>query len=226
MTTPKNIKLTYFDIEGAAEPVRLALILSGTDFTDERIAFADWKDLKPKTPYGAVPVLTMDGGPMKPQSMALLRLVGSEFSETLYPRDKLYDIEETIGLLEDVQKSWTPKLYLSMRPQVFGHPEGFGKTPEGQQLVKQLREQWVAEELPRFAQFLEARLEKNEWLVPGCDHPTIADCFAVPLLRSFTKGHIDHVPTTALDPYPKLVAYIQRFCALPSMAGRYTDGIH
>ena len=34
MTTPKNIKLTYFDIEGAAEPVRLALILSGTDFTD------------------------------------------------------------------------------------------------------------------------------------------------------------------------------------------------
>eukprot|EP00529_Nitzschia_sp_RCC80_P039198 CAMPEP_0113493720 /NCGR_PEP_ID=MMETSP0014_2-20120614/28737_1 /TAXON_ID=2857 /ORGANISM="Nitzschia sp." /LENGTH=56 /DNA_ID=CAMNT_0000387591 /DNA_START=118 /DNA_END=285 /DNA_ORIENTATION=+ /assembly_acc=CAM_ASM_000159 len=54
MTTPDNkkIKLTYFDIEGAGEPVRLALVMSGAEFEDDRIKFPDWGALKPKTPYG------------------------------------------------------------------------------------------------------------------------------------------------------------------------------
>jgi hypothetical protein len=35
-------KLTYFNIAGAAEKVRLAFVLAGIEFEDHRIAFDEW----------------------------------------------------------------------------------------------------------------------------------------------------------------------------------------
>jgi glutathione S-transferase len=222
-----SIKLTYFDIEGRAEPVRLALLLSGTEFEDERIQFKDWADLKPKTPYGKVPVLQIDNGPYKTQSGAMLRWVGSTYSSTLYPPSSLYDIEEALGLLHDMQDSWGPNLYIAMRPQTYGYPEGYSQTQEGKNLVKSMRESWVANELPKWIQYLEKMMDSHggKWLA-SADDPTIADCVAVPLLRNFSRGFIDYVPADTLKPYPKICDYIQRFCALEPIQGRYTDGIH
>jgi glutathione S-transferase len=80
-----KIKLTYFDIEGAAEPTRLALALAGQEYEDVRVKFPDWKELKPKTPYGQLPIVTIDDGPMRTQSGAMLRWVGATLSKTLYP---------------------------------------------------------------------------------------------------------------------------------------------
>ena len=68
-----SIKLTYFNIEAAAEPTRLALALAGQKYEDDRIEFKDWPTLKPKTPYGALPLMVIDNGPVKTQSMAMLR---------------------------------------------------------------------------------------------------------------------------------------------------------
>jgi len=70
-------------------------------------------------------------------------------------------------------------------------------------------------------------LEKSgeKWLVEGLDDPTIADCYAVSFLRSFTKGHIDYVDTDCLSESPKIVDYIKRFCALPQINGWYKDGL-
>ena len=75
MATPK-IKFTYFDIEGAGEQARLALVLSKTPFEDHRIQFSEWGELKPKTPDGQVPLLTVDDGPVRTQSRAIVRWVG------------------------------------------------------------------------------------------------------------------------------------------------------
>jgi len=110
------IKLTYFNIEGAAEPLRLALKVSGTDFEDDRIAFKDWKELKTKMPYGQLPVMVIDGGRTMTQSMAMLRYIGSKYSTTLYPSEKMYEIEEAMGVVDDAKRSWTPCLYLGMAP--------------------------------------------------------------------------------------------------------------
>jgi len=52
MSSYPKIKLTYFDIEGVAEPIRLALVLSGIPFEDHRIKFDEWPAMKPTTPYG------------------------------------------------------------------------------------------------------------------------------------------------------------------------------
>lgn len=225
----KSIKFTYFNIEGAGEPVRLALALAGQEYEDERINFPDWKDLKPKTPYGALPLMVIDGGPAKTQSMAMLRWVGAECSKTLYPQDKLYDIEEALGVVEDLVKAWGPNMYMGMMPQKFGYPEGYNQTDEGKAKIKTMREEWIKKELPDYLGRIEGLLDKaadsGGWLVPGTAEPTIADCFAVAQLRSFSRGHMDHVATKSLETHPKVVAYCKKFCALPQIAGRYDNGI-
>ena len=223
-----SIKLTYFDIEGRAEPVRLALVLSGTEFEDERIPFDKWPELKPTTPHGTLPVMTIDNGPMRTESCAMLRWVGATFGgdKELYPADKLMDIEEAIGLVDDMMQSWMPNLYLGMRPSKYGYPEDFAKTEAGQEKIAAMRKKWIAEELPKWMGFITDMLNKNggKWLVKG-ENPTIADCMLVPILRNFTKGHVDYVSIHCLNSYPAIEAYVERFCALPGVKGRYTTGL-
>ena len=222
-----KIKLTYFNIEGAAEPTRLALAVAGQEYEDERINFPDWKDLKPKTPYGNLPLMVIDDGPVKTQSMAMLRWVGATCSKTLYPQDKLYEIEEAMGVLDDLVKAWAPNMYMGMMPQKYGYPEGYNQTDEGKDKIKSMRQAFVKNELPTYLGRIEGLLDKSggDWLVAGTTEPTIADCYAVAQLRSFTKGHVDHVDTKCLETHPKVVAYCKRFCDLPQIKGRYENGI-
>jgi glutathione S-transferase len=222
---PPKIKLSYFDIEGAAEPIRLALVLAGIDFEDDRIKFPEWAALKPTTPYGQLPLMTIDDGPVRTQSGAMLRYVGG-LSNTLYPKDKVFDIEEAMGVCDDMDKSWQPCFYMGMRPTIYGQTEGFQNTDEGKALVQSMREKFVQEDLPKHLTHLTALLERNngQWLA-STEGPTIVDCKAIVTLRSWTRGHVDHVPTNCLETHPKIVEYIQRFCALDPIKGRYTSGV-
>lgn len=44
---PSSIKLTYFDIPGPAEAVRLVFYVAGIDFEDKRISRKEFALLKP-----------------------------------------------------------------------------------------------------------------------------------------------------------------------------------
>jgi len=224
---PSSIKLKYFDFEGVAEPTRLALTLAGVEFEDVRVKFPEWKDMKATTPYGQLPLLEVDGGEARTQSGAMLRWAGGLNPEKgLYPSDKLYEIEEAIGLVQDMQKSWSPFIYIAMAPTRLGHPEGFGQSDADKATIAELRKKWIDKNLPTYLGYIADMIDKHggKWI--AADGPTIADCFCVPALRSFTKGHIDHVDPNCLDINPKIVDYIKRFCALPEIKGRYTDGIN
>jgi hypothetical protein len=48
---PKNIKLTYFDIKGVAESIRLAFTVGGIQFEDERLTREQFTALKPTLPF-------------------------------------------------------------------------------------------------------------------------------------------------------------------------------
>jgi len=228
MSLPSKIKLTYFDIEGAAEKCRLAFALAGIPFEDERVGFQTWTEVKPKTPYGQLPLLQIEDGEVKTQSDAILRYAASiDPTGSLYPQDKLFEIEECLGLIADLQNSWSPKIYVSMKPKAYGYAEGFSKTEDGKALVENMRKEWVDKDLPVFLSYIETKLVKNGGaFLCGGDKPTIVDCCLVPLLRGFTKGHIDHVDTECIRKNsPKLAEYVERFCALPSIKGRYTSGL-
>merc|ERR1711973_821834 len=68
------VKLTYFDLEGRGELIRLLLHAGNIDFEDFRFGFGDWPKHKPNTPFGSVPVLHWDGEEMA-QTMAIVRFV-------------------------------------------------------------------------------------------------------------------------------------------------------
>ena len=227
MTAPK-IKLTYFDIEGVAEPIRLAFAFAGVEFEDDRIKFPQWQELKPKTPHGTLPIMTIDDGPVIVQSGAMLRYAASlDQTGSLYPTDKMLEVEQAIGILGDFSRAWQPNLYIGMRPQNYGYPEDYSKTEEGQAKIKEMRQNFVENELPKWLGYLADMLEKNGGtFLCGGDKPTIADCMAVASIRNFTRGHVDHVdPECVAKSNPKIAAYVERFCALPEVKGRYTTGL-
>ncbi|KAE8630804.1 hypothetical protein XENTR_v10000969 [Xenopus tropicalis] len=53
--------LKYFNLEGRGEILRYLFSYSDIPFEDQRIEFADWPALKPKIPYGQLPVVEIDG---------------------------------------------------------------------------------------------------------------------------------------------------------------------
>ncbi|CAB3398531.1 unnamed protein product [Caenorhabditis bovis] len=75
-----HYKLTYFDRRGLAESTRQMFYMAGVEFDDVRIRLdsEDWVKLKPQTPHGHLPVLSVDGFEI-PQSSAIARYVARKF---------------------------------------------------------------------------------------------------------------------------------------------------
>ena len=74
---PANIKLTYFNFRGRAEASRLMLAYKGVDYEDNRITQEQWAALKPKTPFGSLPLLCYNGMELA-QSMTIARFLARE----------------------------------------------------------------------------------------------------------------------------------------------------
>ncbi|CAI2330655.1 unnamed protein product [Caenorhabditis sp. 36 PRJEB53466] len=83
-----NYKLTYFNFRGIGEVPRQLFHLSGTPFEDDRLdgpdyiypgqKFEVWDEMKPKTPFGRVPILSVDGFEI-PESAAICRYLARKF---------------------------------------------------------------------------------------------------------------------------------------------------
>ncbi|TMS34860.1 hypothetical protein L596_002367 [Steinernema carpocapsae] len=73
-----TFKLTYFDGRGLGEPARMLFAFNKIPFEDIRIKKEEWLALKPKTPYGQLPVLEVDGKELA-QSFAIYRYLANEF---------------------------------------------------------------------------------------------------------------------------------------------------
>jgi len=72
-----TIKLTYFNVRGRGETIRLCLAAGGIKYEDKRIEHKDWPALKPNTPWGSLPVLEVDGKTLG-QSITIARYVARE----------------------------------------------------------------------------------------------------------------------------------------------------
>eukprot|EP00842_Homolaphlyctis_polyrhiza_P000523 jgi/Hompol1/1471/HPOL_000347-RA len=108
MTYPK-LKLTYFKSRGRGEACRLALYIAEIPFEDERIDGAAWPKLKPFTPLGQLPVLTINDTDKIAQSGAILRYAGALGG--LYPKDdalRCARIDQIVFHVEDIMNAMIP----------------------------------------------------------------------------------------------------------------------
>mmetsp|Transcript_34146 Transcript_34146/g.90229 ORF Transcript_34146/g.90229 Transcript_34146/m.90229 type:complete len:174 (-) Transcript_34146:286-807(-) len=153
-------KLTYFDFPGVAEKIRIAFRLGGIDFEDDRIDFARWPEFKARTPYGLLPLLSVDGNAPMTQSSAILRYIGR--LTKLYPDDpeKALAVDEIIGLEEDFFRARSLPWFIGRNPVAHGHAANM-PGEEAARMQSRLRSSMASNEIPRFLTFFEAKLAQS-----------------------------------------------------------------
>lgn len=77
-------KLTYFNLQGRGEQVRILFAFAGVEFEDNRVEFKDWPSIKGSTPFGSMPVLE-DGDFVLAQGPAIVQYVAQKYN--IWPSD-------------------------------------------------------------------------------------------------------------------------------------------
>jgi glutathione S-transferase len=180
-------KLTYFDAPvSRGEECRLALHLGGIDFEDVRIKQADWPALRPKTPFGGLPVLEWPGHPALAQSNAILAFVGRRCG--LHPKDDFEAArhEAVMCHVEDLRQTLGPSLRMDEAEK------------------KRTREALAASYLPAWAGFVEKQIGDGPFFAGSRLH--IVDLKLYSIVRWVASGRLDHIPSTLFASHKKLVA--------------------
>lgn len=197
-------KLTYFDFHGGrGEVARLAFALGGVSFEDDRVSFAAWEKRKPETPYGAVPVLEVDGRTVA-QSNPINRYVGKLVG--LYPSDpwRAALCDEAMDAVEDIGEKIVATFNL---PDVE---------------TKAAREALAAGPISFILSRLQDRLVARGGRYFADDRLTVADLRVFVWLRHLKSGALDHIPPDLPDrAAPRLVEHYERFKSHPGIEAYY-----
>lgn len=96
-------KLTYFDITGLGESIRLLFHYGGINFVDQRVDYIkDWPALKSKTPLGQLPTLEIDGQVLH-QSTAISRYVANLVGLTGKNPLENWEIDAVVDTITDLR---------------------------------------------------------------------------------------------------------------------------
>jgi glutathione S-transferase len=202
-----ELKLTYFDFDGGrGETPRLAMSIGGVPFEDDRVKFGDWKALKPRTPFGGLPVLEVDGQAVA-QSCGVCRFVGKLAG--LYPDDPLQAAfcDETMDAVEEI-----------------GVKISASSSIDDEDEKKRAREALTEGPLTRYLTALQARLESRggEYFADG--RLTVADLRVFVWMRHLRSGKLDYVPTDLADRVaPLLARHFERVSAHPGVKAYYQE---
>mmetsp|Transcript_32530 Transcript_32530/g.49046 ORF Transcript_32530/g.49046 Transcript_32530/m.49046 type:complete len:222 (+) Transcript_32530:64-729(+) len=203
--TLNGCKLTYFGIPGRGEAIRLALFLGDIDFNDDRIGFGDWKALKPNTPWGSLPVLTLSDGTQIAQTRAILRFVGKETA--LYPTENHVKAAKVDELLDAVEE---------MGPKIMDAGRGM-EEKERLQARKVACEEGGA--VYNLLVKINDSIGSNGFAVG--DSLTIADLFLYAGANNLISGLFDGVPTNALDGHANIMALRKNVRSNPGVTKWY-----
>lgn len=219
-TRKMSIKLTYMDVEGRAEPTRIALHAAGVEFVDERLGFGEMfarKDEFPKLPiHMQLPLLAIDGKVLS-QSMSVFRYVGQKYGMVPTDLDKNFKVNEMLELALDIWTSGLRGELLMMSPQSYGH--GDLSKEERKAVSMQVTDKAVETTMP-----LIMTTANKEWVEQGIlsgDHISIADVWMFHVLRSMKTGKSQSVPTDFFDKHENMVALYEKMNANPGIAAYY-----
>ena len=197
-------KLIYFDIDGArGEAARLAMVIGRVPFEDDRVKFADWESRKPGTPFGALPVLELDGQTVA-QSNGINRYVGKLAG--LYPSDAWQAAlcDEVMDAVEEIStRAWSTM-----------------SLPAAEK--KAQRESLAAGPIRHSLERLERRLVAHGGQYFADGRLTVADLKVFVWIRHLRSGQLDHVPVDLPDRVaPQLVEHHDRLRDHPAIKAYY-----
>jgi len=193
--------LTYFDFPGGrGEDCRLAFQLAGVDWEDDRVAPKTWSERKGSTPWGTLPVLSVDGT-LIGQSNAILTYIGRTYG--LHPSDAVEAARHEAVLL--AVETFRAKMSPSLRE----------KDAEAK---KAMRTEAAATFIPEWGQWFEREIEGP--FLSG-DTLQVADLKLFVLVKWFKAGVLDHIPTDVFKDSPKLEAHHDAVRGHPTVAAWY-----
>lgn len=177
--------LTYFDLaRSRGEECRLALFIAGVDFEDRRIPSKEWGALKPKTPFGSMPLFEVPGKPVVSQSNAILGYIGRHYG--LLPKDEWEGmrLESLLSACEDLRYA-------------VNRTTGIKDAEE----LKRKRAELTEGPVLSWGANMERQI--NGPFASGNDL-TVADIKIYMIVNWFRSGVLDHVPTDVFARFPKL----------------------
>jgi glutathione S-transferase len=195
-------KLTYFDLAASrGEECRLALHLADVEFVDERIARGTWPTLKPKTPFGGLPLLEVEGKGTLAQSNAILRYVGSTYG--LHPADpwEAARHEAVMAVVEELRGHIGPTLRMKDEDE-----------------KKRAREELAAGYLAAWGANVEKQIA-GPFFAGEKIH--VVDLKLFIAVRWLAGGHLDHIPPTLFAGCPKLIGVADAVQAHPDVQRWY-----
>jgi len=71
--------VTYFEMRGRGEYVRMILAAAGESFVDKRVKKEEWMGLKDSMPWGQMPILETPDGKVLSQTLAICRYLGRKY---------------------------------------------------------------------------------------------------------------------------------------------------
>jgi glutathione S-transferase len=212
------IVLSYLDMKGFGEAIRLALAIGSVPFEDRRLSYEEVGAMRAagRLPYGQVPILQVDGV-THAQSNALLVWAGKRAG--LYPERLAVRIDEIEEALTDVKKLFPPLWYGHATPR---SPIDGGFFPATKLTEAQLAGLAAALNdvvLPeRFAQ-LERRLRASGGPYLCGDALTTCDLsFYVMGCGLLDGDYVPRIRASVLDGTPLLRELLERIAAHPRVA--------
>jgi glutathione S-transferase len=202
--------LYYFPIPGRAEVARLLLTISNVDFEDKRIEFSDWPAFKPKTPFGSLPVLEVDGKKIA-QSAAIDRYCASITGKLPADPLKLAEAEHAYFFLEDLWQPVGPVIYLVKNPET-----------TDEQKAKAFEDLLAPGSTfrTRLSQ-LDNLLANREGEFLAGDEWCYADLAVFSVLAGFKSGWLEGMPKDILKDYPACKEFRNKIASLPEVAAYY-----
>ena len=167
-------KLTYFDFSRSrGEECRLALHAAGIAFEDERLSHAEWSARKASTPFGALPVLTVDGRQLG-QSNVILRFIGAQHG--LHPAEPFEAAlhEAMLGAVEDMRARMGPIMHLKDETE-----------------KKRARQEAASGYLPEWGAAVERQIGVGPFLAGS--RLCVADLKLFVAVSAYLTGNIDYI---------------------------------
>lgn len=206
-----QIRLTYFDSPGRAEPLRVALSLANIPFEDRRLKFPEFMALKQQGafPLGSLPVLEVDGRAIV-QTAAMLRYVAHLAGGGLYPADarEALIVDSIVDTLNDTMSH-------ALLPSLF---------ERDMEKKLEMRRALLAGPLTLSLRYLEGLVAESPGPFVTGATLTIADILLGITVQQYRSGTLDGLGPEVLEAYPRLRALGDAYAAHPGVVAYRNRG--